>query len=124
LALFIAGLAGCRILRPEPSADEVHRLERALLALPCFRPIDRWWRSYDFRFRSAWDYLQPHEIEFTFLPLEARIPGSDAPPEDVIYDGPGEVAFGRLDTATRMITVEHCGPNFGGMRPAHSFPEP
>ena len=112
------------MLRPAPSDDEVHRLERALAALPCFRPIDQWWRSYHFRYRSAWDYLGPHEIEFSFLPAEARSSGRHDRPEDLLYDGPGKVAFGSLDTETRLITVRHCGPNFGETTPAGAFREP
>jgi hypothetical protein len=34
------------------------------------------------------------------------------------------VAFGSLDTDTRLITVHACGPNFGASRLTTTFPEP
>ncbi|MEA2998960.1 MAG: hypothetical protein QOK17_793 [Sphingomonadales bacterium] len=109
-------LTGCQKTYPDlPNIDDVENIERLLDHVPCYSPLDKWFREYLFARRG--DHLDKKWIYFSFY--QAGIYGYRAGRARIklgntfkFDDRPYDVASGRYEVATHRLILDYCGPNF------------
>jgi hypothetical protein len=132
---FLSGLAGLdvkfgfvepleqRFMGPpeaRPSEAMLNELEARLAKGSCVGEIDGWWREYAF----AWEQGKLNRRTL-HLALHESWPGGENPGRTIydsdmgfiLSDAPGGTAAGTYDTVTKRLSLRHCGPNHGPLRP-------
>jgi hypothetical protein len=104
----------------KPYETDIDRLEQALAGQPCPGNLDSWERRYRYRgHREAWvDDVDERTIQFDFYEagVSGFVPGRKVVGvwEQMLYSGPGQIAFGSFNRETGAVSIDHCGPNYSG----------
>lgn len=104
-----------------PSDAVVERIEAKLARDPCVGSIDRWHREYAFT-QAVNQPLDPNEIAIWLT--DTRLGGGalgrvirKTVEEWPVDDRPIKVVSGIYNIQQDLLTIEHCGPNFGPQQP-------